>query len=207
MSLLLFEAVSILGSFLIRIVFPFVIHSTISTFQDIYSFPYPVCLGWKWVFKPESMYAINAWSFPVGYLLSVALNESKCFFNLRAFFCNLQQISHVVYPFGFYVMLSPFQYFALFFFCFNRIRLLQCHCSFSFYFLLEFSINALECPFLFVLVLSQYRFSFPSFASILRFLSSGCIFCSNCVTFLYSSKHILKSVFGLSSFACYHRFF
>ena len=121
------------------------------------------------------------------------------YIHLTAFFEHSQLCFHVVYPFGFFVMISQFPYFAPKFFCISRIQLLLLH-PFSPYLLVEFFSlfwNILFC--LYCLVLSWYLFTLPSFASInLIFRSSRRGF------FSVSSESIL--MFRFSILTCCRNF-
>ena len=65
--------------------------------------------------------------------------------------------------------------------------------------------NVLFC--LYCFVLSQYRFSFLSFACSFWFISSSCIVCVNCcVAIVFSFQHLSAFYLCLSIFACRRRF-
>ena len=91
------------------------------------------CLSWRELhfLKSESLYTIKAWSFQIWYFLSFASSESRGYFHFRALFAYLQPFFHVVYPFGFFAMISLFPYFAPTFFYSPHIRLLLCLRPFS----------------------------------------------------------------------------
>ena len=89
----------------------------------IYSFQYQVCRVWKWILKPKSVYAIKTRDFPVCYFCKCCLEPVRVYVYLRTFFEHSQLCFHVVYPFGRFVMIFPFSYFAPKSSCLSCIRL------------------------------------------------------------------------------------
>ena len=102
------------------------------------------------------------------------------YFHFRAFLEYLQLFFNPVYPFDFFVIISPFPYFAPKSRCLPCIWLLVCLRPFFPYLLLEFSFVVLVLFCLYCLALSRYLFSFPSLLSTILFISSSSNFCFNC---------------------------
>ena len=81
------------------------------------------------------MYATKIWSFPFWYFLEYRSKWINVYIRLKAFFEILQLFFHVVYPFGFF-MIVQIPYFAPKSFSLPFIPLLDCPRNFS-YFLIE----------------------------------------------------------------------
>ena len=122
---------------------------------------------------------------------------------LQAFFETLKLFFHFVNPFGFFIMISPFPYFAPKLFCFPCLRLLVCLARSLFIrwknFLSLFW-NALFCQY--CLILCWYLFNLPPFASTLWFISSSFIVSSYCVAFRFTSQYILAFFLWCTIFTC-----
>ena len=114
MSLYLFGAVPLKGSFWIRVVFPF--GHRFGYLSFLYTFiPFrKKCVVYGGDFlKPKSVYAIKASGFLVCYLFKCCLELVGVYAHLRAFFEHSQLCFQVVYLFGFFVMIFPFPCFAV----------------------------------------------------------------------------------------------
>ena len=114
--------------------------------------------------KPESMYAIIAWRFPIRYILEGNSKQVQVYFHLRASFDSLQFFFHVIHLFGLSVMFFLFPNFTPELFCFLWIWFLVCPLAFFTYLLIEFSFVIFEGPVLFILLDSvQVSFDSPIF--------------------------------------------
>ena len=115
---------------------------------------------------------------------------------------------HVIYPFGFSVMITPLPYFApnisafLTFGCWYVFKHSSPTCWQNFFFLVFW--NALFC--LHCLILYRYPFSLPSFTSNFWFISSSCIVYFNCVAFCFPSQYTQMFFVCHCIFACGRRF-
>ena len=140
--------------------------------------------------KPESVYAIEAWSFPIRYLFKYCFEWLEEYLHLGAFYEYLQ-LFYPVYPCSFFVMISPFPNFAsLVSGCWYAIA----HSPPTYWYnFLSLFWNVLS--WMYCLVPSQYLFSLSSFTKAFLFITS------NCVAFLFLFEHILMFFFCLSIFA------
>ena len=141
------------------------------------------------IFKPESMYCIVAWSFPIRYCFSVAPCESRCTFCLCVFFDFLQLCFYVFLANQFFfLMISLFPYFTPKIVKLPSRSLVGMSSYFFPYVLVEFSFRVLECPLcLYGIILCLYLFYLLSFASTLWIISTSCIVWFNCSTSLFLS--------------------
>ena len=152
--------------------------------------------------KLESMYAIKPWNFPVCHFSRCCSEWIEITFQLSSSVCNF-------FPRCLYIQFFCYDL-SVPIFCFKIVLLPSNSVAFVYSpptcqknFLSLFW-NVLFC--LYWLVLSWYLFSLPSLANTFWFITSVCIFGSNCVAFLLSSYHILMFFFYLSIFAYCRRF-
>ena len=97
----------------------------------------------------------------------------------------LRNLFHVAYQFGFSVIFSSLANFAPKLFCFFIIRLLgRVHAFTPTCFLIYFSIFSNILIYRYCFIRFRYLWSFVSFASYFRFISSSCDVCFTCVAFL-----------------------
>ena len=143
--------------------------------------------------KPESMYSIVARSFPVWYILSIALRESRCicasgiFSSICNFFSCCSSILLFCYDlsvpiFSSKIVLFPLNPFAGL--CQKILHLLATR-MFSLFW------NVLFC-----------LYCIPSIANTFWFISSSCIFCSNCFAFFLFVSTNSHLFFYRTIFAC-----
>ena len=140
-----------------------------------FSFRLQVCHVWRWIFKPKSVYAIKAWSFPVLYFLSVALSPSECMFT-KGISSSIRNCFPIIYPFGFCYDLSVPIFCSKFFLPPSHPVLGMTSPILPLIVDRIFSLIWNVLFYLYCFVLSLYLFSIPSFTSIfvglLKFYSS-----------------------------------
>ena len=149
---------------------------------------YP-CISWPGIFKSCTF-------------LCIALSESRCIFALRPSLSPCNFFFHVVYSFGFSVVISSFPYFVSknFFPCHSIVGI---SCIFPNLLVDFFSLfwTLLFLFFLYCFTLSRYLFSRPSFTSnFWLFLALYCLFLLASLFFLFIRTY--SSILPLSYNLC-----
>ena len=201
MSLQLFGAVPLFGSFSINVVFPFVIHSSsCDVCRNL--FISSASLPWMEVNFLNQKPCIPSWPgvFQFDMFLSVTLIKSVC-------------ISALVFLW-YCLSIQPFRYvfFVAIFLC--KIVGFLFHLVVGMFYCnlhpvadrIFFHCFGMSC-FVYCFTFCRYLFNLPSFTSTFWFISSSCIVSFSRVVFSFLFLIVPASFFCLIIFACFRRFF